>query len=1090
EFADDTITDYTRPSSSVESNPKDLQNNSSSASKNRESTGSILSKPEIKFVKPADSLTIVKTDKKETVRKSTVKYAELYRKPSKKSTVRGNQRNWNNLKSQQLDENFIMKNKACFNCGHFDHLSYDCGIGVKKGRTSIGLASEGTATKKGRTVALTTEDMQKRKNDVKARTTLLLTLPDEHQLQFSKYKTTQELWAAILKTFGAKHSSGNEEVNTASIPTASTNVYPASANIGAASISQDTACAYIASQYNGRVNSKVVLAFTSFFLFCMSSVVNATVLPFFVAVPSLAKPMAATVSNPLSSGIFSLQQGELSSLAVGTSSGTTKVIVKVPKPRKKRGVIIQDPKETTTIVSMQPKVQAKDKGKAILIEEPKPLKRQVQIDLDEERKPLTEAQARRNMIVYLKNMTGYKMNYFKGMSYDKIRPLFEKHYNYNQAFLKEVKKVIKVPEKEVRKEKEVEVESSKREGESLEQEIAKKQKMEQETEELKKRLQIIPDDDDDVYADATPLALKISIVDYKIHTKRNKPYFKMIRADRNDRLFMSFSKMMKNFDRKDLESLWKIVRERFEKTKPKNYTYDYLLNTLKIKFEKHNMFLLIEKMYPLTHFTLEEMVNDVRLEVDYESEMSLELLRLVRGQLNEGVLVNKSQNKTLYELFIGRTPPIGFLKSFDFHVMILNTLDYFGKFEAKGDECYFIGYFMSSKAFRVFNKRTKRVEENLHVDFLENKAIEKGAGPNWLFDIDSLTNSMNYVPVVVIGTKEAAGQDMKKDVSSLRYIVLLNWVHDAHLEFSTNTSSGNSNPIATSTNPSADHMETLAVETPIPTVLKNKKDGRGKVIKNKARLVAQGHTQEEGIDYDEVFALVARIEAIRLFLAYALFMGFTVYQMDVKSAFLYGTIDEKVGTIDQTLFIRRHRGDFILVQVYVDDIIFGSSNPQLCREFEALMHEKFQMSAMEDILKKFRYSDIRSSNTPMDKENPWGKGRTRKDVDLHLYRSMIGSLMYLTASRPDIILFKHVVSIFPELAIDHYLLCDRVMHPLAPHYERKTRSDHGKKRPHKSNASFSSTTPNHPSSSLPLDAIIDENDKEPFHSNSSSLSQK
>nr|GFA66388.1 uncharacterized mitochondrial protein AtMg00810-like [Tanacetum cinerariifolium] len=134
------------------------------------------------------------------------------------------------------------------------------------------------------------------------------------------------------------------------------------------------------------------------------------------------------------------------------------------------------------------------------------------------------------------------------------------------------------------------------------------------------------------------------------------------------------------------------------------------------------------------------------------------------------------------------------------------------------------------------------------------------------------------------------------------------------------------------------------------------------------------------------------------------------------------------GTIDQTLFIRKHRGDFLLVQVYVDDIIFGSSNPQLCREFKALMHEKFQMSSMGelnfflglqvlqkkddiflsqdkyvgDILKKFGYSDVRSDNTPMNKENPWGKDRTGKDVDLHLYRSMIGSLMYLTASRPDI----------------------------------------------------------------------------------------
>ncbi|GKA31107.1 hypothetical protein Tco_0717412 [Tanacetum coccineum] len=86
-------------------------------------------------------------------------------------------------------------------------------------------------------------------------------------------------------------------------------------------------------------------------------------------------------------------------------------------------------------------------------------------------------------------------------------------------------------------------------------------------------------------------------------------------------------------------------------------------------------------------------------------------------------------------------------------------------------------------------------------------------------------------------------------------------------------------------------------------------------------------------------------------------------------------------------------------------------------------------------------------------------------------------------------LFKHVVSVFPELASDHYLSHDRVMHPLAPHYERKTRSDHGKKRPHDSSASSSSTTLNHPSSSCPLDDTIDENDEESFHSNSSCPSQ-
>nr|GFB79301.1 hypothetical protein [Tanacetum cinerariifolium] len=108
-------------------------------------------------------------------------------------------------------------------------------------------------------------------------------------------------------------------------------------------------------------------------------------------------------------------------------------------------------------------------------------------------KPLTEAQARKNMIIYLKNMAGFKMNYFKGMTYSEIRPLFEKHFNYNQAFLEEVNEKVTLPEKEV------EVEAHKREGESLENEVTKKQKMDEEAEDLKSHLHIVANDDDDVY---------------------------------------------------------------------------------------------------------------------------------------------------------------------------------------------------------------------------------------------------------------------------------------------------------------------------------------------------------------------------------------------------------------------------------------------------------------------------------------------------------------------------------------------------------------------------------------------------------------
>nr|GEW44613.1 hypothetical protein [Tanacetum cinerariifolium] len=134
EFADDTVTDYSRPSPTVESTSEDGQNRNSSASENREPTDSILSKLAVKFVKavdkPAERPT---TNKYETVKKPTVKYAEMYRRPSKKPTVRGNQRNWNNLKTQQLGPDFVMKKKACFNCGDFNHLAYDCRKRVKRG---------------------------------------------------------------------------------------------------------------------------------------------------------------------------------------------------------------------------------------------------------------------------------------------------------------------------------------------------------------------------------------------------------------------------------------------------------------------------------------------------------------------------------------------------------------------------------------------------------------------------------------------------------------------------------------------------------------------------------------------------------------------------------------------------------------------------------------------------------------------------------------------------------------------------------------------------------------------------------------------
>nr|GEV98016.1 putative ribonuclease H-like domain-containing protein [Tanacetum cinerariifolium] len=172
-------------------------------------------------------------------------------------------------------------------------------------------------------------------------------------------------------------------------------------------------------------------------------------------------------------------------------------------------------------------------------------------------------------------------------------------------------------------------------------------------------------------------------------------------------------------------------------------------------------------------------------------------------------------------------------------------------------------------------------------------------------------------------------------------------------------------------------------------VYKNKKDERGIVIRNKAKLVAQGHTQEERIDYKEVFALVARIEAIILFLAYASFVGFMVYQMDVKGVFLYGTIEKEVYVCQPSWFEDLDHPD----KVYkVVKALYGLHQaPRACQD-----------KYVAEILRKFRLTEGKSASTPIDTKKPLLKDSDGEDVDVHTYRSMIGSLMYLTSLRPDI----------------------------------------------------------------------------------------
>ncbi|CAM8917439.1 unnamed protein product [Rhodiola kirilowii] len=260
-------------------------------------------------------------------------------------------------------------------------------------------------------------------------------------------------------------------------------------------------------------------------------------------------------------------------------------------------------------------------------------------------------------------------------------------------------------------------------------------------------------------------------------------------------------------------------------------------------------------------------------------------------------------------------------------------------------------------------------------------------------------------------------------------------------------------------------------------VFKNESDASGNITRNKARLVAQGYTYLEGIDFDETFAPVARLEAIRLLLALACHLKFWLFQMDVKSVFLNGFLNEEVyvaqlkgfedphhpasmyrlkkalyglkqaprawyerltvflvehgyvrGGVDKALFVKHTRSDFIITQIYVDDIVFGSNAQRLVDQFEAHMQKEFKMSMVgemnyflglqviqkddgifisqskyaKNLIKKFDLEKASHKRTPAATHLKITKDDAGTRVDQTLYMSMIGSLLYLTATRPDI----------------------------------------------------------------------------------------
>ncbi|GJT39138.1 putative ribonuclease H-like domain-containing protein [Tanacetum coccineum] len=485
------------------------------------------------------------------------------------------------------------------------------------------------------------------------------------------------------------------------------------------------------------------------------------------------------------------------------------------------------------------------------------------------------------------------------------------------------------------------------------------------------------------------------------------------------------------------------------------------------------------------------------------------------------VRVTKPQNKTSYELLFGYKP-------FGCHVTILDTLSVLGKFNGKCDEGLLVGYSLNSKAFRVYNLVTKKVEVNLHVKFLEEKPNVKGVGYRWMFDIDYLTDSMNYILVslenqsnphadgdeelIVVPTaikhfaakvgprKSSTNSKEEEFLTELQNLQTqeneafstgiledtpeilafrrdLDQLAQKHLrEVTTDKATRifdeayydeegmvydfNNLPteVASSVQTRSRVKQTSgahALEEPKKIYKALKDDSWVEAMQEELLQFRLQHVwilvdlphgaKEEGIDYDEVFAPMARIEAIGLFLAFASFMGFIVYQMDVKSAFLYGTIYEEVYVSQPPSFVDPDHPKKVYKVVKAlyglhqaprawnatlstflkehgyrrDDIIFGFTKKSWCDKFEALMKGRFQMSSMgelifflglqvkqktdgifisqdkyvADMLKKFDLANMKTAITPKETRTALTKDEEADDVDVHLYRFMIVTML-------------------------------------------------------------------------------------------------
>nr|GEY72873.1 putative reverse transcriptase, RNA-dependent DNA polymerase [Tanacetum cinerariifolium] len=345
------------------------------------------------------------------------------------------------------------------------------------------------------------------------------------------------------------------------------------------------------------------------------------------------------------------------------------------------------------------------------------------------------------------------------------------------------------------------------------------------------------------------------------------------------------------------------------------------------------------------------------------------------------VLVTKTHNKTPYELLLGRSPSIGFMRPFGCLVTILNTLDPLEKTGEENVQQYVL--------FPLWSSGSKN-PQNTYDD-----AAFGGKKPE--FEGEKPESEVHVSPSSSAQTKKHDDKT-KREAKSKSLVELSTGYRNLSAEFE-DFSDNSINEVNAADSPgpavgkiSTNSTNTFSADGPSNTdeeLLQFKMQKVWVLVDLLNRKRATGHTQEEGIDYEEVFAPVIRTEAIRLFLAHASFMGFMVYQIDVKSAFLYGTIEEEVYVCQPLGFEDPDYPD----KVYkVVKALYGLHQaPRACQD-----------KYVSEILRKFGLTDGKSASTPIDTEKPLLKDPDGEDVDVHTYKSMIGSLMYSTSSRPDI----------------------------------------------------------------------------------------